>query len=175
MERMLQAFYGFDSRILVKLNRHFDKRLLNMFFRTVTHLGGAYITITAALFCLLLSPSNSRFVAISSALALAASHLPVHLGKQFFPRVRPYLKFENLRYPNNPLKDHSFPSGHTTAIFAIITPYILFLPELAVILLPIALSVGLSRIYLCLHYPTDVIAGAILGFTMGCFCYSFCM
>jgi undecaprenyl-diphosphatase len=171
MERMLHAFYGFDCRVVLKLNRHFDKKLLNLFFRMITHLGGADITISASLLLLLLSSGHTRLTVIASALGLSVSHIPVHLAKRFFPRKRPYLRIENTKFPANPLKDHSFPSGHTTAIFAVITPYVLFMPELALVLLPLALFVGLSRIYLCLHYPTDVIAGAIIGISTGILCY----
>lgn len=171
MERMLHAFYGFDSRLVLKLNRYFDKKVLNIFFRTITHLGGADMTISASVLLLLLSPGYTRLIAIASALSLSSSHIPVQLAKRFFPRQRPYLKIENTKFPDNPLQDHSFPSGHTTAIFAVITPYIFFMPELAFALIPLALCVGLSRIYLCLHYPTDVIAGAILGITTGGLCY----
>jgi undecaprenyl-diphosphatase len=167
MERMLNAFYGFDCRLVLKLNRHFDKKLLNLFFRTVTHFGGADVTISVTALLLLLSFGDTRLVAVASALALSASHIPVHLAKRFFPRKRPYLSIENTKFPENPLQDHSFPSGHTTAIFSVITPFVLYMPDLGFTLIPTALCVGVSRIYLCLHYPTDVIAGTVLGVTTG--------
>jgi undecaprenyl-diphosphatase len=66
-----------------------------------------------------------------------------------------------------PLCDSSFPSGHTTAIFAWLTPWLIADTALLPVLLPAALvlgiSVGWSRMYLGLHYPSDVAAGALLG------------
>ncbi len=78
---------------------------------------------------------------------------------------------DGTKYPINPLKDHSFPSGHTTAIFSVVVPLLLYMPVLTIILAPIALSVGISRIYLGLHYPSDVLAGLCLGTLTGIISY----
>lgn len=169
--RMFHLIYGFECRLFQQVNSHFDNKLLNLFFRTITHLGGARFTITATLLLLLCSPRETKLIAIASALALSASHIPVHFVKLLFPRKRPYLIIEKTKVPANPLQDHSFPSGHTTAIFSIVTPYILFIPELSFTLIPIGLCVAISRIYLGLHYPSDVIAGGILGSLTGSLCY----
>lgn len=171
MMKMLHVFYGFECKLFQQVNRHFDKKLLNLFFRAVTHLGGARFTIITTFLLLILSPRETRLVVISSAMALSASHIPVHFVKKLFPRKRPYLKIEETKFPANPLQDHSFPSGHTTAIFAVISPYVLFIPQLSLILIPLAISVGVSRIYLGLHYPSDVFAGGILGSIAGTLCY----
>ncbi|MED1467224.1 phosphatase PAP2 family protein [Bacillus salipaludis] len=173
---MLNVFYGFECRLFQKVNRHFDKKLLNLFFRSVTHLGGARFTIITALLLMFLSTRENRLIAISSAVALSASHIPVQFAKQIFPRKRPYLIIERTKFPSNPLQDHSFPSGHTTAIFSILTPYIFFIPSLALVLVPIGICVGVSRIYLGLHYPSDVLAGVLLGSLTGGLCfYLFCI
>ncbi|WP_413304073.1 phosphatase PAP2 family protein [Bacillus sp. 1P10SD] len=163
----LEIFYGFDCRVLQKVNRHFDKKLLNFFFRIITRLGGADFTIASTLFLILLSTGEAQLTAICSALALSASHIPVHILKEILPRKRPYVKIEKTKTHENPLQDHSFPSGHTTAIFSVVIPYILFVPHLSFFLIPIAILVGISRIYLGLHYPSDVLAGAFLGTLTG--------
>ncbi|OIK10475.1 phosphatase PAP2 family protein [Bacillus sp. MUM 116] len=164
---MLDMFYGFECKLFQKVNRHFDKKLLNLFFRSITHLGGAKFTIISTLLLMLLSPRENRLIAISSAIALSASHIPVQIVKLMFPRKRPYLMIEKTKFPDNPLQDHSFPSGHTTAIFAVVIPYILFFPQLALALIPLGVCVGVSRIYLGLHYPSDVFAGGVLGSLTG--------
>ena len=171
MSRLLMSCYHFECRLFHKVNRHFDKKVLNLFFRNITNLGGAIFTISAALLLLFFSSDSYKMVAVSSALSLALSHLPVQIVKKLFPRKRPYLALEETRYPLNPLKDHSFPSGHTTAAFSLMVPYMLYAPVLALSLLPLSLSVGLSRIYLGLHYPSDVLAGGLLGTFSGVVCF----
>lgn len=130
MMRMLYVFYAFERRLFQQVNRHFDKKLLNIFFRSITHFGGADITIATTFLLILLSSGVAQMTAIASALALSASHIPVHVAKDLFPRKRPYLIVEKTKTPENPLKDHSIPSGHTTAIFSVLIPYTLFMPHL---------------------------------------------
>jgi undecaprenyl-diphosphatase len=173
MMRKIQSLYQFECRIFLEINSHFDKRIMNLFFRTITQIGGALFISVTTLLLIIFTSNQTRLTAISSAAALALSHIPVQLVKKLFPRKRPYLQIETTKILPNPLKDHSFPSGHTTAVFSVIVPFLLQTPSLAAVLIPLALSVGISRIYLGLHYPSDVIAGGILGGSFGSLCFYF--
>jgi undecaprenyl-diphosphatase len=156
-----------------EINSHFDKKLINLFFRTITGIGGALFISVTTLLLIIFSTGTTRLTAISSAASLALSHLPVQVVKKLFPRKRPYLLFETTKILPIPLKDHSFPSGHTTAVFSVIVPFIILNPVLAAVLIPLGLFVGISRIYLGLHYPSDVIAGGFLGTLFGILCSYF--
>jgi undecaprenyl-diphosphatase len=60
-------------------------------------------------------------------------------------------------------KDHSFPSGHAATSFACATVLALAFPRFAVPLYLLAVAIGFSRIYVGVHYPLDVLGGAVLG------------
>ncbi|MCD7032658.1 phosphatase PAP2 family protein [Metabacillus sp. GX 13764] len=169
--KLIANMYSFECRLLRSLNRHFDRKALNFYFRNVTHVGGAASTIAVCLILIFFTSGPVRAAGIASGLALALSHIPVAIVKKLYPRKRPYITLHETKVPANPLEDHSFPSGHTTAIFSVVIPLLLFFPGLAVLLIPLGISVGLSRIYLGLHYPSDVLAGFLLGTSTSMLCF----
>ncbi|MBD1380220.1 phosphatase PAP2 family protein [Metabacillus arenae] len=165
--KLITNMYDLECRLFRSVNRHFDRKIWNFYFRQVTNTGGATFTILISLFLILFTKGPVRLTAIASAAALLISHIPVAFVKKLYPRKRPYIALIETKVLENPLQDHSFPSGHTTAIFSVIIPFLLFMPALSYILLPLAVSVGISRMYLGLHYPSDVLAGCLLGTSSG--------
>jgi undecaprenyl-diphosphatase len=162
MRDFVQRVIANDRKILYLLNHKIKCPMLDRWMPKVTHLGGA--TFTVSLFILLLFIINSKRFVLEGLISLTVSHLLVQVIKRSFTRPRPYMVDENINIFHNPLKDYSFPSGHTTAIFSLTTTISLALPWLACLLYVLAVIVGLSRIYLGLHYPVDVGIGAIIGF-----------
>ncbi len=90
-----------------------------------------------------------------------------HIIKIVLGRYRPRYLFSENWYGINPLNfniaHNSFPSGHTQTIFAISIGLTLLYPRLGIFLVPLAVSVGISRVVLIAHYPSDVLFGAYLG------------
>ena len=85
--------------------------------------------------------------------------------KYTFDRQRPYEKYPNLIHPVSTEPDPSFPSGHTAAAFSLATSLSITYPKWYVIA-PSALwacGVGFSRINQGVHYPSDVLTGAVIG------------
>ncbi|MFD2114444.1 phosphatase PAP2 family protein [Paenibacillus yanchengensis] len=153
--------------------RHGRKRyrIINQWLSFITHTGGASFTLAASLVIALIANKQWSTAGWHSFLAVILSHIPVFLIKRFFKRLRPYQSLEKVFTGNKLLKDPSFPSGHTTASFAFLTPLALGSGAVAFIVWPITLVIGLSvawsRMYLGLHYPSDVIVGMFIGSITG--------
>lgn len=163
MNRLVVKLLQWEHGVFKFINGRLHNRFLNFWLYYLTHLGGATFTISCSLLLWFVAPAPWGNVAFKSLVALAVSHIPVAIAKKLYPRVRPYIKLPGTNTFRNPLTDHSFPSGHTTAIFSVTVPFMAQAPILMVLLLPVAILVGVSRIYLGLHYPSDVLAGATLG------------
>jgi len=96
--------------------------------------------------------------------------LVVELIKVIIHRTRPYIKLKGIRIVGSRAGGQSFPSGHTSQSFFMATlllHYYQFGFFVWVVLYAIALLVGITRIYVGMHYPRDVLGGAILGIAWG--------
>jgi len=130
---------------------------LNWFFiglSWIGQLGLVWIAIALVLAVLWRRPSLFLTVVVADVIA----DLLADLGKLCVHRHRP---FETQLGPAS--NTHSFPSGHTATSFACATVLSAFAPRLRVPFFLLATLIGLSRIYNGVHYPTDVLAGALLG------------
>ncbi len=88
------------------------------------------------------------------------------LLKKIFVIERPYVTLQNI-LPVLKIPSFSFPSGHAASIAGLAVAVYSLNPKLGVVLFIMAILTGLSRIVLGVHYPTDVLAGWILGAVIG--------
>lgn len=152
-----------DQQLFYKING--SKQLYRSFFGLITHLGGARFSILSILALALISVfyPSIRPAVFQAFLVLSVSHFFMHVIKRSVKRIRPYLSLPDVMLHGHPFEDHSFPSGHSTAIFSITIPFLLHYPSAIVILFPISALVAYSRVVLGVHYPSDVMAGAFLA------------
>ena len=160
MEKLRQA----DRDILLWIQNNFRNRYATVFWKIMTALGNLGIFWFAVCAVMWFMPQYKR-TAETALASLAASAVIISLVlKPIFHRVRPYDTHEVLIPLIPHPKDLSFPSGHTAASFSCAVVFMLRVPAPAGILfLVIAALNAFSRIYLGVHYPTDVAAGAGVG------------
>lgn len=104
-----------------------------------------------------------REAALQCAMAGVAGLLVYRYLKNRLVRERPYMTHAAIVCAGRPLDRFSFPSGHTLHAVSFTLIAITAVPLLALVLVPAAVLIALSRVVLGLHYPSDVLAGALLG------------
>ncbi|EPR10196.1 phosphatase PAP2 family protein [Ruminiclostridium papyrosolvens] len=157
------ALYVADLNTLLIFNNSIRCKVLDIVMPRITYLGSATTTISTCVMITITGNGLIRKMGIQALFALALSHLFVQLLKNSVCRLRPKDVLSNINTFDVSLDYYSFPSGHTTAAFAIAATLALNLPILAVICFPIALIIAISRLYLGVHYPSDVLAGMAIA------------
>lgn len=160
---MLRRLNEVDTSICLLLNRTCRYKSIVRFFSIISKIGdGAFqyslIVLLPVIYGLdALGPSLHLFFTGLAGLVV------YKLIKHSTGRSRPCNAHKDIFLAADPLDLYSFPSGHTLHAMSFTVVVSHYYPELAVVCVPFLLSIALSRIILGLHYPTDVIAGAIIG------------
>lgn len=156
-----------ELEVLNWIAAHFHAPVLDAIFPWITHLGAAgliWIVLAVVLLCV----PGQRAYGVQVALALLFSLLICNLIlKNAVGRIRPYELAGITELLVDPPWDASFPSGHTAAGIASATVLLLNRHRLRWPALVLAVLIALSRLYLYVHFPTDVLAGALIGVLCG--------
>ena len=159
--RVDAAEYGTCRR----LNRGLAVSPLRVLFVVASRLGdGAVWYVLLVALPIVHGAGAVRPVAVMALTGIAG--LGVYkLLKRTFVRERPYIRHTAICHGTPPLDRYSFPSGHTLHAVSFTWQAVAHFPELAWALVPLATLIAASRVVLGLHYPTDVLAGGVLGAT----------
>lgn len=95
------------------------------------------------------------------------THCLYPLIKRRYRRRRPFIVDPELASLLATLDEHSFPSGHTMTLSAVLVPIVMLWPSLVIPAVLMVVCVAWSRIATAHHYPSDVLAGAFLGVCLG--------
>lgn len=158
----MKQVLNWDISIFKYINNRLKCSFLDIVMPRLTHLGGVRFSIAGCLFILCFFRRSA--LGLETLFAMIGSHLIVQVVKRFCSRRRPYLSISGTKiWEALVLKDYSFPSGHTTASFSLAATLAINFPVIAPLIMGLAFLVGISRIYLGLHYPSDILIGAALG------------
>lgn len=147
--------------------------LLDKILAFITSLGNAGIIWIVLAVVLLILPKTRKTGIIVAAALLMDLVLCNLILKNLVARVRPYDVNTAIAILIKKPLDFSFPSGHTAASFAAMTA--LFLAKMKkawIAALILAVLIAFSRLYFYVHYPTDVLGGAVVGILSGIIGYA---
>lgn len=172
--KYLKRFFIFgDNRIFHMCNTKLSCKVLDFIMPRITDIGSLIFSGLLPLILIVINAGRSRILGIEMLASLSFSQVFVQILKRTLTRERPYNILENIKTFDIVLKDYSFPSGHTTASFSMATILTYYLPQFMIVFIALAFLVGISRIYLAVHYPSDVIVGIILGITSSMITHSY--
>lgn len=144
-----------DHLILNQLQA-FSNPLLDRFFLEVTILGSTTFLILVALGFWI---AEKKSIAFLLSFALLVNMLVINSLKEIVARPRPGESITAM--------GDSFPSGHTSSAFVAFSILSYFFKQKKKYLFGLASLVGVSRLWIGVHYPSDVLAGALIGYGIG--------
>ena len=166
---MIEQLLTWDGNILLWIQEHVRAEWLTPIVKTVTNLGGlGFIWIVLCLF--LLCFKKTRQAGAAGLLALVLSLIINNaILKKLVARTRPYEVVEGLQLLTKKATDFSFPSGHSASAFAAAAAICKIQKGIRWrwIVLAGAVCMALTRLYIGIHYPSDVICGALSGTLCG--------
>lgn len=162
---MFEFLQGLDGGILLWLQSVVRQEWLDPLVIFYTHLGDAGLLWIALCTGMLLYKPTRR-AGLAGLMALAIGFLCTNVVlKHLVGRPRPWLDVAGLLPIIQEGDPNSFPSGHTSASFAAAAAWWKLAPKkwMKATGLVMAACMGLSRLYVGVHYPSDVLAGALVG------------
>jgi undecaprenyl-diphosphatase len=156
-----------DHRLMRRVNRWRPPRWLRLWMVAATRGGDGYLWYAVGLVVALVGGPERVAALLSAGVAVGVGVGLFLKLKRVFGRKRPCALEPHCWAKLLPPDQFSFPSGHTITAFAVAVSLGIFYPQLRPGLYFCAASVAASRVLLGMHFLSDVLAGAVLGATLG--------
>lgn len=166
MAEYITFFNHLEGTLCLRVNRLSHRIRVRQFFTVVSKLGDGSFWFVMAMALIAMQGRPAIPLALQMGLTALVGIIVYKLLKTRLVRERPYINHGDILCGTAPLDRYSFPSGHTLHAVSFSTLLFNFEPLLAVVAVPFAILVAASRVILGLHYPSDVIVGAAIGFTL---------
>lgn len=164
---MLHLFESTDIQILFYIQEHHRNLFFDKFMPLVTKLGNVGI-FWIVLACILMVIKKYRKIGIMMFISIFLCALTGNIIlKPLVRRIRPFDLVNFTQLLISAPKDFSFPSGHTMASFASAAVLFSQNKKWGICAFILAFIIGYSRLYLFVHYPSDVVIGAVIGCILG--------
>lgn len=167
---MFEKITDLDGQFLLWIQDNIRNDILTPIVKIITFLGNAGLLVIAATLTLMIIPKTRKLGLLCAAALIVNTILCNLILKNAVGRIRPYEVIDGLKLIVGKQSDWSFPSGHASSGFTMGTVMWRETPrKIGIPVLILALLIALSRLYVGVHYPTDVICGIILGTMVGFF------
>ncbi|MBA5851611.1 phosphatase PAP2 family protein [Clostridium sp. cel8] len=153
----------FDSFIFKFIEDNMYSSMMDKIMIFTTKLGNTGIIWIAISLFLIMSKKNRKAGIVTLAAVVLGAILGEGIIKNIVQRPRPFEESNIVHILISKPKSYSFPSGHTTAAFAATSTLSRYFKKYSIGLFILAILIAFSRIYLYVHYPTDILGGIILG------------
>ena len=163
MKALIEYISHRDINILRVINNSWKCKFLDFVMPSMTYLGSFTFMFIFCTITFLFHNAILHTMAIEAMISITISTGIGKVLKVTVTRLRPFIKIPNLNIRKIGIDKYSFPSGHTTGAFSLAVIIALYFPFWGFITIPLAICVGISRIYIGVHYPTDVIMGIFIG------------
>ncbi|MGV8982912.1 phosphatase PAP2 family protein [Clostridium sp.] len=160
---MLSLIQKFDSYILLFIKDNMHGPIMDKVMLMSTYLGNGGIIWIILAVILIISKKYRKVGFMAIAALILSTFLGEGILKHIVKRIRPSSNIPSFDLLIQKPLSYSFPSGHTGSSFAVAGVLSKYIKEYTVEFFFLAFLIAFSRLYLYLHYPTDVLAGAVLG------------
>ena len=148
---ILQALYSIHNPIL------------DAIMTFITHLGDAGIFWIAIAIVLIFTKKYRKAGIVALVSLILSLRFTNGILKHLFNRPRPFTFDETVKLLISTPHDSSFPSGHSSASMAAAVSFFIYDKKIGIPAIVVALLIAFSRLYIFVHYPTDVLAGLFVG------------